>query len=57
MPNLRELSRLADVDPRTLIAFFSHEPMKPRVRARIQRALDALNAAPDRRDTPPLPAA
>lgn len=38
VPNLRELSRLADVDERTLIRFFSSEAVRPRLKARIERA-------------------
>jgi len=41
MPDLLKLAQAADVDPRTLLSFYSEERdrMKPRVRARIERAL------------------
>ena len=48
-PNLRELSRLADCDERTIVRFYSGEPVRPRVRKRIETALAAMQRRPSRR--------
>ena len=52
VPNLLELARRADVDQRTLVRFFSDQPVRPRVRARIERELTAMRRR-SRKETPP----
>jgi DNA-binding LacI/PurR family transcriptional regulator len=39
VPNLRELAKRAECDERTLIRYFSDEPVRPKVRSRIDRAM------------------
>jgi len=42
MLNPLELSRLADVDPRTVLRFLDGQPVRPRSQLRIERALAAM---------------
>lgn len=48
---------MADVDPKTLITFFSDKPMKGRVKSRIEAALKIMGRAdlvkPEPPPTPP----
>jgi DNA-binding LacI/PurR family transcriptional regulator len=42
MFNPLELARLADVDPRTVLRFLDGQPVRPRLRTRIERALASM---------------